>query len=54
VERLAALLEKIVEDGRSTPGAPQKNDVTVDVRKADGKGGGKKAVKQKTGKTTKP
>ena len=54
VERLAALLEKIVEDGRSTPGAPQKNDVAVDVRKADGKGGGKKAVKQKAGKPAKP
>jgi arylsulfatase A len=31
-ERVAAmkdLLEKLIVDGRSTPGAPQKNDVTV-------------------------
>ena len=28
VARLTKLLEKYVADGRSTPGAPQKNDVT--------------------------
>jgi arylsulfatase A-like enzyme len=33
VERLTKLLEKHVADGRSTPGAPQKNDVDVDLRK---------------------
>jgi arylsulfatase A-like enzyme len=33
VERLTKLLEKFVADGRSTPGAPQKNDVAVDVWK---------------------
>jgi arylsulfatase A-like enzyme len=33
VERLTKLLEKHVADGRSTPGAPQKNDVDVDIRK---------------------
>jgi arylsulfatase A-like enzyme len=34
VRRLARLLEKYVADGRSTPGAPQKNDVPVDPWKA--------------------
>ncbi len=29
VTQMKALLEKIITDGRSTPGAPQKNDVTV-------------------------
>lgn len=33
VERLAAKLQKIVRDGRSTPGAAQSNDVRVNVRK---------------------
>jgi len=33
VERLARLLEKYVADGRSTPGAPQKNDGPVDIWK---------------------
>jgi arylsulfatase A len=39
VERLTKLLEKYVADGRSTPGAPQQNDVAVDVwkRKVDRK-----------------
>ncbi len=37
VERLTARLEQLVADGRSTPGAPQKNDVAVDVRKAGAK-----------------
>jgi arylsulfatase A-like enzyme len=29
VKRLSAMLQKIVDDGRSTPGPPQKNDVPV-------------------------
>lgn len=33
VARLTALLEKYVADGRSTPGAPQKNDAPVLIRK---------------------
>ena len=33
VQRLTQLLEKYVADGRSTPGAPQKNDVPVELRK---------------------
>jgi len=33
VERLTALLERYVAQGRSTPGAPQQNAVRVDVRK---------------------
>jgi len=33
VARLTAELEKIVADGRSTPGQPQKNDVHVDIWK---------------------
>ena len=33
VKRLLAVLEKYVADGRSTPGAPQKNDVEVDIWK---------------------
>lgn len=33
VERLTRLLEKYVADGRSTPGAPQKNDGPVDIWK---------------------
>ncbi len=34
VARLTRLLEKYVADGRSTPGAPQHNDVPVDIWKA--------------------
>ena len=34
VENLTKLLMKYIADGRSTPGAPQKNDVKVDVWKA--------------------
>lgn len=37
VKRLTAALEKLVADGRSTPGKPQKNTTPVHVRKADGK-----------------
>ena len=33
VNRLTKLLEKYVADGRSTPGDPQKNAVTVQIRK---------------------
>jgi arylsulfatase A len=33
VARLTNLLEKYVAEGRSTPGAPQKNDVPVKIRK---------------------
>jgi arylsulfatase A-like enzyme len=33
VTRLTTLLEKYVADGRSTPGAPQKNDMAVDIWK---------------------
>lgn len=36
VEKLTKLLEKYVADGRSTPGAPQKNDVEVDIWKGGG------------------
>jgi arylsulfatase A-like enzyme len=38
VDRMARLLEKLVAEGRSTPGAVQKNDVPVDVRKKGGPG----------------
>ena len=33
VQRLTALLDKFVADGRSTPGAPQKNDGPINVHK---------------------
>ena len=33
VERLTKLLAKYVADGRSTPGAPQKNDAQIVLRK---------------------
>jgi arylsulfatase A-like enzyme len=33
VKRMTALLQKIVTEGRSTPGAIQKNDAPVDIRK---------------------
>jgi arylsulfatase A len=33
VARLTQLLEKYIADGRSTPGAPQKNDVPIVIRK---------------------
>ncbi|MHB8902092.1 MAG: sulfatase-like hydrolase/transferase, partial [Thermoguttaceae bacterium] len=33
VERLTALLERYVAEGRSTPGDPQKNSVPVDIHK---------------------
>ena len=35
VKRMTALLEKYVAEGRSTPGAPQKNEVAVDIWKKD-------------------
>lgn len=37
VDKLTKLLEKYVGDGRSTPGAPQKNAVAVQIRKPIGK-----------------
>jgi arylsulfatase A len=33
VERLTKQLEKLVADGRSTPGQPQKNTGAVNIRK---------------------
>jgi arylsulfatase A-like enzyme len=33
VSQLSALLKKYVDEGRSTPGAPQKNDVPVEIFK---------------------
>ena len=36
VKKLTALLEKYVADGRSTPGAPQKNDAPIDIWKRNG------------------
>jgi arylsulfatase A-like enzyme len=38
VERLEKLLEKYIRDGRSTPGAPQQNDVAVERPAAVGSG----------------
>jgi len=35
VQRLTALLEKYAAQGRSTPGAPQRNDVPVSIRKRE-------------------
>ena len=37
VQRLTKLLNDIIANGRSTPGAPQKNDVPVIVAKPNGK-----------------
>jgi hypothetical protein len=34
VERLTRLLQSYVDRGRSTPGAPQKNDTSVAIRKS--------------------
>jgi hypothetical protein len=34
VARLREILQRYVANGRSTPGAPQKNDVFIDVEKA--------------------
>jgi len=34
VDRLTRVLEKYVRDGRSTPGAPQRNDTTIDLWKS--------------------
>lgn len=39
VARMQALLEKLITDGRSTPGAPQKNDVEVKRYPAKGRKG---------------
>ena len=35
VKEMVALLERIVDDGRSTPGEKQTNDVDVDIWKLD-------------------
>ncbi len=35
VKAMVALLKQLVADGRSTPGAPQQNDVPVDIWKLD-------------------
>ncbi len=43
VQRLTAVLEKQVSEGRSTPGAPQPNAVSIELRKKPQKGGGKKS-----------
>jgi arylsulfatase A-like enzyme len=37
VERLTRLLERIIADGRSTPGAKQPNDAEIKIRKRNGK-----------------
>jgi hypothetical protein len=34
---MESLLEKLIREGRSTPGAPQKNDAEVTIRKLTGK-----------------
>jgi hypothetical protein len=44
VEKLTALMKKYIADGRSTVGAPQKNDATISV---DSNGDGKKGKRQK-------
>ncbi len=45
VERLTALMKKYITDGRSTVGAPQKNDAAISIEGAGSKRkGGKKAV----------
>lgn len=45
--RLTALMNKQIADGRSTTGAPQKNDAPVELDTKDGpKDGKKKKVKQ--------
>jgi len=47
VARLTSLMETLVAKGRSTPGAPQKNAVTVDFRKPAAAPTGKAAPKGK-------
>ena len=42
VRQLTALLGKVVADGRSTPGPPQRNDAPVDIRKTSAKSSPKK------------
>ncbi len=46
VQRLTALLEKYIADGRSTPGPRQKNDADIVIHKTP-KGAAKKAAKKK-------
>ena len=47
VGRLTKLLEKYVAEGRSTPGAPQKNAVEVDIWKKDPAPVGKAAIERR-------
>ncbi|MFM1746472.1 MAG: Arylsulfatase, partial [Verrucomicrobiota bacterium] len=49
VTRLTRLLEKLVADGRSTPGAPQANAVPVVLRKPIPAAAAKKKQAQKAG-----
>jgi len=44
VEQMTRLLDKYVADGRSTPGAPQKNDVRIVIRKPGNVGGGEPPI----------
>ena len=54
VRRLTKLLEKIVADGRSTPGTPQRNDVAVDLYKtALNEGKARNKAKKKSAKKKK-
>jgi len=52
VERLTKLMQQYIDNGRSTPGAPQKNGVRFELPKpvaagAGEEGGGKKRKKAK-------
>ncbi|MEI7899774.1 MAG: arylsulfatase, partial [bacterium] len=47
VARLTALMQKIIADGRSTPGQPQANDVPVNLWKKDRPAGASTKVKGK-------
>lgn len=46
VAQLTELLEKYVKNGRSTPGAPQKNDAEIDTQKTGGNKDGKEGKKK--------
>jgi arylsulfatase A-like enzyme len=54
VARLTKLLEKYVADGRSTPGAPQKNTVDPDIMRGTKAVAAKNAKKAKQAKTASP
>ncbi|MCX7824356.1 MAG: arylsulfatase [Verrucomicrobiae bacterium] len=47
VAEMKALMEKLIADGRSTPGAPQKNDAEVKIHKGGVPPPAKKAVRAK-------